>query len=315
MLIRIAQDNDIKDWHGFDSKIDYGCDRFDFESQDFYSHFKGHIDRKEVIVAINRMNNELVGIICYSKLENSILLLSVDMRHCGKGIEQKLMLCAIRQLDFSKDISVLIKCNCTSKFDDAIDFYSEFDFIIKDREANSDSNMSRLVKRVTNVKKGKSFHYDYDRYEKLSNIENCPPCTHDFMVLEGSERIAEFEYSYIDVCRVADGGLFGKCNIIPKTHVIRFEDMSNADMTGFMSDLQKLGKALKKVTGAVKINYEMHSNTLPHLHAHVFPRYLDDEFVSLPIDFRIKEPDPYESDEEFQWFVDTMRQELEKGLC
>lgn len=310
MLIRIACENDIKDWNGFNSKIDYGCDTFDFGSHDFYYQFKDHLDRNEIIVANNRMSNELTGIICYSKEENSILFLSVNMRHREKGIEQKLLLCAIRQLDFSRDISVIVNCNDSSNFDNVIKFYSKFEFIVKERKTNSDGNISQLVKRATNGNKGKSFHYDYDRYEELSKIENCPPCTHEFMVLEGSKRIADFEYSYVDVCRIADGSLFGKCSIIPKTHVIHFEDMSNADMIGFMSDLQKLGKALKKITGAVKINYEMHSNTLPHLHVHVFPRYLDDEFASLPIDFRVKDPNPYESDEEFEWFIDNMRNEL-----
>lgn len=36
----------------------------------------------------------------------------------------------------------------------------------------------------------------------------------------------------------------------------------------------------------IKINYEIHGNTLPHLHVHVFPRYAGDPFEGRPIDPR-----------------------------
>ena len=85
------------------------------------------------------------------------------------------------------------------------------------------------------------------------------------------------------------------------------------EMAGFMREVQIVGKALHKITGAVKINYEMHANSGPHIHIHLFPRYLDDDFPSAPIDYRITEPAPYESYEEYLWFVDQMRKELTKN--
>ncbi len=36
---------------------------------------------------------------------------------------------------------------------------------------------------------------------------------------------------------------------------------------------QPVSKALAAVTGAVKLIYEIHGNSLPHLHMHFFPRY------------------------------------------
>ena len=47
---------------------------------------------------------------------------------------------------------------------------------------------------------------------------------------------------------------------------------------------------------------------MPHLHAHLFPRYLDDDFPGQSIDYNLYEPCPYESDEEFLWFVKKMRE-------
>jgi diadenosine tetraphosphate (Ap4A) HIT family hydrolase len=36
----------------------------------------------------------------------------------------------------------------------------------------------------------------------------------------------------------------------------------------------------------MKINYEIHGNTVPHLHVHIFPRHEGDPFVGGPIDPR-----------------------------
>jgi diadenosine tetraphosphate (Ap4A) HIT family hydrolase len=72
--------------------------------------------------------------------------------------------------------------------------------------------------------------------------------------------------------------------------------------------MQTAGKLL--TVALRQLNYEMHANTGTHLHIHLFPRYLDDDFPSAPIDYRITEPAPYESYEEYLWFVEQMRKEL-----
>ena len=36
----------------------------------------------------------------------------------------------------------------------------------------------------------------------------------------------------------------------------------------------------------IRINYEIHGNTIPHLHLHVFPRFPGDPFDQSPIDPR-----------------------------
>jgi diadenosine tetraphosphate (Ap4A) HIT family hydrolase len=99
---------------------------------------------------------------------------------------------------------------------------------------------------------------------------------------------------------------------MPMEHYFHFEDMPKADAAAFMNEVQRVGKALRKVTGAEKINYEMHANSGAHLHIHLFPRYLDDDFPSAPIDYRISEPAPYESYDEFLWFVEQLRRELKE---
>jgi diadenosine tetraphosphate (Ap4A) HIT family hydrolase len=50
-----------------------------------------------------------------------------------------------------------------------------------------------------------------------------------------------------------------------------------------MTDIRRLSSALKGVTGAAKMNYEVHGNTIEHLHMHFYPRYPNDVFQGGPI--------------------------------
>ena len=60
--------------------------------------------------------------------------------------------------------------------------------------------------------------------------------------------------------------------------------MAEPDLLGFMRAVRAAARALKAVTGAVKINDEIHGNTVPHLYMHLFPRTADDPFPGQPID-------------------------------
>ena len=71
----------------------------------------------------------------------------------------------------------------------------------------------------------------------------------------------------------------------------------------------RAARLLKTVTGAVKINYEIHGNTAPHLHLHLFPRYLDDPFAGKPIDPNRIDPPVYMKGE-FNLFVSQMGEKL-----
>ncbi len=48
---------------------------------------------------------------------------------------------------------------------------------------------------------------------------------------------------------------------------------------------------LARLVGPQKVNYEIHGNTLPHLHAHVYARFRGDRFVGGPIDNRLEPVD------------------------
>ncbi|MDQ4126880.1 MAG: hypothetical protein M3151_02830 [Actinomycetota bacterium] len=59
----------------------------------------------------------------------------------------------------------------------------------------------------------------------------------------------------------------------------------------------------------MKIDVDIHGNTLPHLHVHFFPRYVGDPYEDGPIDVRQAEGkgQPTYGPGEVQRFVDALR--------
>jgi len=67
-------------------------------------------------------------------------------------------------------------------------------------------------------------------------------------------------------------------------------------------------RALKEVTGATKINYEIHGNTVPHLH--LFPRYLvGDRFSDSVVD-PCNANLPAYTGNDFHVFVEAMKERI-----
>lgn len=61
-------------------------------------------------------------------------------------------------------------------------------------------------------------------------------------------------------------------------------ELSPDDQAAFWIDVCAVAQQVRNAVGSPKINYEIHGNTIAHLHLHVFPRYRDDPFVGKPID-------------------------------
>lgn len=89
----------------------------------------------------------------------------------------------------------------------------------------------------------------------------------------------------------------GYACLVARTHVVELHDLDEDNAQAFMRDARRVSRALSRVTGAVKLNYEIHGNTLPHLHMHFFPRYVGDVFEGKPIDPRAVVGPTYKSGE------------------
>ena len=64
--------------------------------------------------------------------------------------------------------------------------------------------------------------------------------------------------------------------LLPDPVVPNLNALGARERIAFLSDMSRLGDALLKVTGALRINYAMFGNLEPALHAHVIPRYNDE---------------------------------------
>lgn len=85
--------------------------------------------------------------------------------------------------------------------------------------------------------------------------------------------------------------MVGYVCLVSRVHAVDLHDLTVGQSVAFMQDAHRVSSALSSVTGSVKLNYEIHGNTLPHLHMHFFPRYAGDPFEGRAIEpFRIVQP-------------------------
>ncbi len=151
----------------------------------------------------------------------------------------------------------------------------------------------------------KSNWRDTERWRALVSGEACPICadyTPSNVVI-----IAELEASLLTT---EEGAPFrGYCGLVLKRHAVELHDLGEAEAASLMNDMRRLSRALQDVTGAVKINVDIHGNTVPHLHVHFFPRYVGDPYEDGPIDFRqAKDSEEFTySPEELRRFVEDLR--------
>lgn len=128
-----------------------------------------------------------------------------------------------------------------------------------------------------------SFHDDYESWEALARVENCPVCRQAAMPA-GMEDVFEFASGWLDA--EPQVPIKGTAFFVARCHAVELFDLGDEELAALMKDVAGCTRALKAVTGAVKINIEIHGNTIPHLHVHLIPRYRGDPFAGQPVDFR-----------------------------
>ncbi|HJQ27744.1 MAG TPA: HIT family protein [Rubrobacter sp.] len=148
---------------------------------------------------------------------------------------------------------------------------------------------------------------DPDGWRRLYEGEECPICRSVRIEGECRGTIMELDTSFLTAQR--DQPVRGSCCLVPKRHVVGLHELEEDAARKFMMGLRRVSGALKSATGSVKMNLELHGNTIPHLHAHFFPRYVGDRFEEGPIDLR--EPFlPELSSKELEDFADGPRAAL-----
>lgn len=148
---------------------------------------------------------------------------------------------------------------------------------------------------------------DPAKWEKWYSGTECPICR---SVAE-EPALAELEVSRLMMS--LDAPMRGYAWLPFRRHVIELHDLTEAEGAAFMRDVRRVSRAIAVATGAVKLNYEIHGNTVPHLHLHLFPRYPGDPFEGRPIDPKAVKGSVYERGE-FEQLQARILEELAADL-
>jgi diadenosine tetraphosphate (Ap4A) HIT family hydrolase len=124
-----------------------------------------------------------------------------------------------------------------------------------------------------------------EQWDALVRGEGCPLCAEI-----ASNKSADEEGLY-----VADLGISrlrlqknqfvsGYCVLMCHQHVREPYDLSKPERERFFDDMTRVGRALDQVFSPLKMNFNILGNAVPHLHAHIVPRYYGDSAPHHPID-------------------------------
>jgi diadenosine tetraphosphate (Ap4A) HIT family hydrolase len=121
---------------------------------------------------------------------------------------------------------------------------------------------------------------DAAAWADLTSGRSCPICVRG----APTHVIAELPGCWLTMADHAPPALPGTCALFFRRHVVELHDLGADEAAQFMAAIQSVSRCLLEASGALKINVEVHGNTIPHLHMHFFPRFRGDPFEAGPID-------------------------------
>jgi diadenosine tetraphosphate (Ap4A) HIT family hydrolase len=109
---------------------------------------------------------------------------------------------------------------------------------------------------------GRLWSDDPDEWRRLCTPEGCPMC--------GDDPHPEWVLAETELCRISawsQAVLPGYACVLSKRHVIEPFELAEDEQASFFLDAMATARGLANLFGSVKMNYEIHGNTLPHLHS------------------------------------------------
>jgi diadenosine tetraphosphate (Ap4A) HIT family hydrolase len=116
-------------------------------------------------------------------------------------------------------------------------------------------------------------------WERAKGVDQCPVC------LDGGPNnvLVPFRAGF------ATGGVSapvpGYVCLVARRHVVEPFELPTVELGQFWLEAMTIGRALHALLAPPKINYEIHGNSMPHLHMHIYPRSADDPYVGQAIDW------------------------------
>jgi diadenosine tetraphosphate (Ap4A) HIT family hydrolase len=111
-------------------------------------------------------------------------------------------------------------------------------------------------------------------------MESCPICSHGRPL----DVLCELDHVWVTGGRLAP--LPGYVCVVAKRHVREPFELPPDERAAFWADALIAAEAVATLLLPKKMNYEIHGNTVAHLHMHLFPRFDGDPFEGRPIDGR-----------------------------
>jgi diadenosine tetraphosphate (Ap4A) HIT family hydrolase len=146
---------------------------------------------------------------------------------------------------------------------------------------------------------------DEAAWRGLMSGATCPFCTNGPRGV-----IADFGSSWVTMDETVP--VRGYVCVIPKEHATELHALSDAAAAAYWNDVRRASSIVQNVTGAIKLNYEVHGNVIPHVHMHVVPRYPSDAIETTGLPFARLENTPYRAGE-FEAMRSAMSRAMVKG--
>jgi diadenosine tetraphosphate (Ap4A) HIT family hydrolase len=74
--------------------------------------------------------------------------------------------------------------------------------------------------------------------------------------------------------------------VVARRHVEEPFELPEPDAAAFWAESMSVAAAIHALVQPLRMNYEIHGNSIPHLHLHLYPRLVGDPFEGRPIDGR-----------------------------
>jgi diadenosine tetraphosphate (Ap4A) HIT family hydrolase len=71
-------------------------------------------------------------------------------------------------------------------------------------------------------------------------------------------------------------------------HVADFTSLTAAEVAAYWVDVHTVARMIEQVYASCHMNYQLLGNSVPHLHIHLVPRYLDDPAPGRPLPWETK---------------------------
>jgi diadenosine tetraphosphate (Ap4A) HIT family hydrolase len=117
-----------------------------------------------------------------------------------------------------------------------------------------------------------------DERGQAGRVTLCPICDRG----EPLDVIAELESVWVTAARMAP--LPGYVCVVAKRHVEEPYELPRDERVLFWDDAMRVAETVPQSIRPKKMNYQIHGNTIPHLHMHLLPRFDGNPFEGGPIE-------------------------------